>query len=970
MRYRFLTVMLGLVLFFAVLCAPAQAEYRQISEPGADDPMAVQIFQLDNGLTVYLTENHQTPRFYAEIAVRAGSKNDPAETTGLAHYLEHLLFKGTERIGTLDFAKEQPHLDRITELYEEHFREEDPEKRKAIYAEINKESQQAAQYAIPNEFDRLYRSMGAQGLNAHTWLEETVYKVDLPSNRLEQWAAIEAERFVAPVFRLFQPELEIVYEEKNRSMDNKNRIITEAVDKLLYKNHPYGQQTTLGEVEHLKKPSLANIYKFYHTYYVPNNMAIFISGDISIDETMRLIDTHFSSWEKKPLPKKKTWKEKPLKGAERVTVQYEGEEYVLLAFRTAPRSHKDAETLKVIDMVLSNSVAGLIDLNLNQAQKVRSAGSYPQLNNDYGSQFFWGIPKDGQTLEEVEKLLLEQVELVKKGDFEDWIIPAIITDFKKTRKAGLESDESRVSFMREAYLGYEDWDHAVEEITRLEKITKADVVRVANKYFDKGYVAGYRKDAQHEVPSIEKPAIDAIAIDPTRQSEFAKSILAMPVKPIEPVFVDPAKDYRIEDDPNGIRYYHVANPVNDLFALTFTVEVGSIEDNRIGAATQLLDKSGTSKFSAEDLKKEWYKLGTSFGIGAGEHETNITIAGLDENFEASVALLMDLLNNPSATQETMNELIQIILVNREDAKKDANSIHAALVEFNRYGEDSAYRRMLPTEAVKKLSIEELHGIIKSLLRYKHTVQYTGSLPLERVKEVIRKQYPVSAPLKDTPPYHRKTVRRSEQPEIYFFNKEMAQAQIRLDFGSEVFDETQTVPIQLFNSYFGGGMTGVVFQELREARALAYAAGARYVTADRAGDENVMVGAMGTQADKGPEALAAFVSLMDEMPMAPERFAPAQDSLIENYRTGKLGFREIVGTVRLWERLGLQIDPRRQRFEKVLSANADTMLTFYKDKVQGKTKLVSIVGDKTKMDMAKIAQFGQLEEVGLDRLFAE
>ena len=970
MRYRPLTVLTGILCLLSVLSAPAEAEYKRLGEPAADDPMAVQIFQLDNGLTVYLTENHQSPRFYAEIAVRAGSKNDPAETTGLAHYLEHLLFKGTERMGTLDFEKEKPHLNRITELYEEHFREEDPEKRKAIYAEINKESQLAAQFAIPNEFDRLYRSMGAQGLNAHTWLEETVYKVDLPANRLEQWAAIEAERFVDPVFRLFQPELEIVYEEKNRSMDNKSRIITEAVDKLLYKRHPYGQQTTLGEVEHLKKPSLANIYNFYHTYYVPNNMAIFISGDISIEETMRVIDSYFSTWESKPLPRKKKWKEKPLQGAERVTVQYEGEEYVLLAFRTASQNHKDSEALKVFDMILSNSVAGLIDLNLTQAQKVRSAGSYPQMNNDYGAQFFWGIPKDGQTLEDVEKLLLEQVELVKSGDFEDWIIPAIITDFKKTRKAGLESDESRVSFMREAYLGYQDWDEARQEIARMEKLTRADIVRVANKYFDKGYVAGYRKDAQHEVPSIEKPAIDTISIDPTRQSEFARNILAMPVKPLEPVFVDPAKDYRVEDDPNGIRYYHVANPVNDLFALTFTVELGSIEDNRLGAATQLLDKSGTSKFSAEDLKKEWYKLGTSFAIGAGEHETSITITGLDENFEASVALLLDLLNNPSASQETMDELIQIILVNREDAKKDANSIHSALAEFNRYGEDSAFRKMLPTEAVKVLTMEELHGVIKSLMGYKHAVLYTGSLPLERVKDIIRTQHPVTAPLKDTPPYHRKTVRRPEQPEVYFFNKEMAQAQIRLDFGGEVFDETQTVPSQLFNSYFGGGMTGVVFQELREARALAYAAGARYITADRAGDENVMVGGMGTQADKAPEALAAFISLMDEMPMAPERFAPAQDSLIENYRTGKLGFREILGAVRLWERLGLQVDPRRQRFENVVNANAETMLAFYKGQVQGKTKLVSIVGDKSKMDLGKIAEHGKLTEVELSQVFVE
>ena len=211
------------------LALNAHAGYRRINAPNPNDPMAVQIFQLDNGLTVYLTENHETPRFYAEIAVRAGSKHDPAETTGLAHYLEHLLFKGSETLGTLDYAKEKPHLDRITELYEQHFREKDPAKRAEIYAEINKESQLASQFAIPNEMDKLYKGFGEEHLNAHTWHEETIYKVGLPANRLTQWAKIESGQFARPVFRLFQPELEIVYEEKNQSLDNKVDIIHDAV---------------------------------------------------------------------------------------------------------------------------------------------------------------------------------------------------------------------------------------------------------------------------------------------------------------------------------------------------------------------------------------------------------------------------------------------------------------------------------------------------------------------------------------------------------------------------------------------------------------------------------------------------------------------------------------------------------------------------------------------------------------------
>src|ERR1044071_4916368 len=202
----------------AILCtqSSALAGFKRINPPNPKDPMAVQIYELDNGLKVYLTENHDTARFEAQIAVRAGSKNDPPASTGLAHYLEHTLFKGTTRICTLDYEKEKPHLDRILELYEQHFHETDPDKRKAIYAEINRESQAAAPYEIPNEMDKLYKAMGEEGLNAHTYHEETVYQVNLPANRVEQWAIIESERFQHPVFRLFQPELEIVYEEKNR----------------------------------------------------------------------------------------------------------------------------------------------------------------------------------------------------------------------------------------------------------------------------------------------------------------------------------------------------------------------------------------------------------------------------------------------------------------------------------------------------------------------------------------------------------------------------------------------------------------------------------------------------------------------------------------------------------------------------------------------------------------------------------
>jgi hypothetical protein len=238
----------------------------------------------------------------------------------------------------------------------------------------------------------------------------------------------------------------------------------------------------------------------------------------------------------------------------------------------------------MVDMMLSNSVAGLIDLNLNQKQRAREAGSFPLMMNDYGTQYLYGVPKDGQTLEEVEALLLEQLTLIREGKFEDWLVPAIINDYKKREKTGLESDSDRVSMMRQAWIGYEPWEHAYRVIERMEKLTREEVIRVANLYFGDNYVAGFREDAPHEVPQVEKPPMPEIDIDSTLQSAFAKDILEMPVVSIEPVFLESGDQYekRITDD--GYTFYYTKNPLNDVFGLSIVVDFGTRQDNRMAIA--------------------------------------------------------------------------------------------------------------------------------------------------------------------------------------------------------------------------------------------------------------------------------------------------------------------------------------------------------------------------------------------------
>jgi predicted Zn-dependent peptidase len=550
------------------------------------------------------------------------------------------------------------------------------------------------------------------------------------------------------------------------------------------------------------------------------------------------------------------------------------------------------------------------------------------------------------------------------------VLPAIITDFKKQQEQDLETNPPRVSKMREAFLAFEKWDHKVGMIERMEKITKADIVRVANKYFGKDLVSGWRVDGQHEVPKIEKPPIDKIDIDPSRQSEFARRVLAMPFEPLEIQTIEKGKDYLVSHPAPGVTLYTAPNPMNSLFSLTFSVDTGTDHSPTLATASMLLQKAGTPRFNNIDLQKEWYKLGTDINGDVGDAETYVTISGLDENTSASLALLMDLMAHPRADQATLDELVNIILARREDSKKEPQSVHRALLMYNRLDNDSPFLRLLPSDKMKALKAAELLKEASSLLDFKCTIEYTGPRSTEDVQSLLAAHLPMRANPKDPPSYWHKEFRKPEKNEIYFFDKEVAQSQIRIEFESGKVNEKQRPEIEVYNDYFAGGMSGVVFQEIRESRALAYAAGALFATGERKGDENLMIGAMGTQVDKSPEAVRAFIDILDHLPASEDRHAETIKSLENTYRGDRIGFRSVIASARQWERLGLDGDPRLERYNKIKQIALDDLLDFHKSNIAGRPKLISILGDSSKIDMEALKKFGTIKRLTIDDLFVK
>ena len=569
-----------LVVFFAFVAVLAAngKDYKYVTVPG--DPMHTRIYTLDNGLKVYLSVNKEVPRLQANIAVKTGSRNDPAETTGLAHYLEHLMFKGTKQFGVTDPVAEAPFLDDIEARYEVYRTLADPEARRKAYHEIDSVSQLAAQYFIPNEYDKLMSAIGSEGTNAYTSNDVTCYVENIPSNEIENWAKVQSDRFKNMVIRGFHTELEAVYEEKNIGMAQDQRKMWEALYAKLFPTHPYGTQTTIGTQEHLKNPSITNIKNYFNRYYVPNNVAICMAGDFDPDETIAIIDKYFGDWKRNnnlsipqfaPLA--------PITSPLDTTVVGKEAEYLMMGWRFGRANSGQTDTLNIISSVLANGKCGLFEVDLEQKMKLMSAGAFADEMSDYSPFVLYGYPKDNQTLEEVRGLLLEEMDKLKRGEFDDDLIPAVVANAKLSFYRSLQNNRSRTGFMVDAFINEQKWEDVALYIERISKITKNDVVAFANKYFKNNYVCVYKRVGTDSTQvKIEKPEITAIPTNRDFSSAFLNNIKNSYVKPIEPRFLDFEHDLTVSTTKRGIPLLYKHNDEDGLFTLAFVFNMGEESD--------------------------------------------------------------------------------------------------------------------------------------------------------------------------------------------------------------------------------------------------------------------------------------------------------------------------------------------------------------------------------------------------------
>lgn len=975
---KFLKIILPGVLLICQLAALAQMQYqwKKAASGGyayryvTNDPLKTRFYTLRNGLTVILSPNHNDPHVVYRMVVRAGSNNDPQDNTGLAHYLEHLLFKGTEHLGTLDYAKEKPLLDQIEKLYENYRHTTDETERKIIYHQIDSLSGAASGYSIANEYDQLMKSIGSSSTNAYTSTERTVYEEDFPSNTLDKFLAVQSERFHTPVFRNFHTELETVYEEKNRSLDDEQTASYQKMMAALFPTHHYGQQTTIGTIEHLKNPSLVAIKKYYEQYYVPNNMAMVMAGDFNADKTIRKIDRAFSCMVAKPFSPYEAPIEAALRDTQVIDVLGQGTENLSIAYRGPSQNIRESLLLDLISGLLVNGKAGLIDRHITQQQKMLRAGArYSQLK-DYGVFLLTGTPKPGQTLEQARNLLLAQIRLIQQGDFDAGLIKATAANKKLLALEDIGNNEARANNLVECFVFNkgERWDKWLSETDVQSKVTKKEIVAFAKQFFTNNYVIVFkRKGVAPPSIKVAKPQITAIKTNAGAVSPFAKSIMDAPVKAIAPKFLDYQKDLFFAKA--GIAdVIAVKNTDNTLFSMTYRIDIGSNHIKSLPLAAKYLAFLGTDHYSPEMINQLFYDMACSYSIYVEPEQTLISISGLQENFDKAVALLEHVLLNCKANSGAMADLKTQALQSRSNAKLDPGKIMTGLQAYAQFGKDNPFNYVLTNQEINQLAPADLVKEIHELNQYQHTITYYGPLSPNLFAQEIGKLHRLPHHFRNAPLAKQFVYTSISAPQVYFANYDRIQTEIHWQRNIEPYNPADAAVINTFNNYFGDGMGAIVSQTIRESRALAYSTFAMVWPPDSRTKPISLIAYVGTQGDKMLEAVTAMDSLLTELPLSPNGFALSKANIINKLSNSRISRGAIIPAYLADRKLGYSTDSRITQYQAMQTLQLIDIQKFYDRDISGKAYNYCVVGSSVNVNPASLSKFGKVIQPSLTEIF--
>ena len=934
--------------------------------------LQVQELKLSNGMTVWLNEDHSQPKVFGAVVVKAGAKDCP--NTGIAHYFEHIMFKGTDRMGTTDYVKEKPWLDSISAQYDLLSQTKNEAERTSIQKHINELSLKAADYMIPNEFNRLISKYGGSSLNAGTGHDLTYYHNSFLPQFIEQWCWLNSERLITPVYRGFQGELENVYEEKNRSAD-KLGDVQDKIFGAVFKKQPYAYPI-IGSTESLKNPRLSDMASFYKKYYVASNMCLILCGDITPDSTLTtLLEQTFGRVQTGPVPQR---------GKSPMPDITTGESYEIklpipligveaLVYKAPTEYEPEANALDLANKLLYNEKAGLLDSLVNEHKLMMSAAMSVGLDDAAGTAIAI-IPNLFGKMKTAEQRVMEQLQQLMNGNFTDEQVENVKREMVMEAQQELEIISKRAQKLVMTFSKGRTWQDVLDKIEGIRRLTKADVVAAAKKYYSANYIKLTKKYGTPDKETLKQPGYQPISPKNTdAKSAFARQLEQIPVKEAMVKTVDFEKDVTKQTLNNHVTLYYKENPVNDIFTFSLRYKNGILNNPKLTILSGYLSELGTDSLKKQQLEKAWQRMSTTMEVKSDNETFSFNLTGPDNELKPALLLLAHFLKSAKGDKEVLKEAKDADKVDRKSFGKQKDDVLKPALHRILYGGKSTYLTQLSKKDIKVLKDEELLSLFHELQQYDCELFYCGRQSVQSVANVSQQTLPLGQCTKPKADTFRPLQQYSE-PMVFFYNvpKSRQNYVISYDAISALSTAEGRAVLKLWDDYFGGGMSSVLFQNVREFRSLAYSTGGQSFTTSLVQHPQEHLGyitATGTQADKTLEAVATIDSLLRQMPMKEENLEAARQTVLSDIQNDYPTFRGMGKYVADQLGEGYTQDPNADIARVLPGVSVQDMMRFYQQHIaKNQNRVWIIIGDKKLTDMKALARYGKVVELKTEDIY--
>ncbi|MCD8394810.1 MAG: insulinase family protein [Bacteroidales bacterium] len=929
---------------------------------------------LKNGMRVWLDVDTTLPSVFGAVVVRAGAKDCP--NTGIAHYFEHIMFKGTQRIGTVDYEAERPWLDKITTAYDAARKEVPPSRRDSdtvdstqpdiLSKEINELSVKAADYAIPNEYNRLITLYGGSRLNAATGDDFTFYHNSFSPHCLDPWLEIASERFINPVYRLFQSELETVYEEKNMYADNMSSVAVELVRKNYFGTHPYAFPI-IGSTEALKHPSLSQMQAFYQKYYGASNMGLILSGNFDPEGIQEKLERTFGRLPKGVVPER-VKEPVPVHHGETVKVplaipMVKG---FALVYPGPENGNPDLWIARLVVAMLTNdSTTGLLDrLTLDHKALITTAGHLPM--NDAGILVLLGVPKMPLgTNRGLEHQFHKAIKRLITKDYPEELLNVACEALERELLEELENPLERGKAMVRVFSQGQVWDDFLSGIKEIKSYTQDDIAKVAARYFTKdGFLRLVKKFGKMDPERLKQPgytplrpkhAADESAYASELRQRFGNipfhcrlidiknDVTTLPAA-IHSVDFPRDKTTSVDALPQLSIFY---NPLsgNDLVDLDIIFHRGKASDPILELLPEYFDKAPVNSLNRKEFNLQLAKLGASLQMRVTNDETKIQLEARADRLQQAVALLNDFIQGVAEDPDCYKDVVEALNVADKAFDNNVSTVMHAVGQRALYGDRSIFlRRFSPADA-KRGSAKTMMDAFRKVLTAQRSIAYSGPNSIEEVEQAVKLlQLPqAELPVEDT--YN---TPRAQDDSIYTYHVPKTR-QVSLSVLRQLppmASPRERVVAQLWADYFGGGMSSVMFQELREFRSLGYQTFTQisFPGKPSANTPGSTIMVIGTQADKTQEAVEALDALVNDLPLRPLQFEAIKAERLNRINHGFPTPRQLPGRIAQLVAQGYHRDKNWEMATYGPDVTLDDVAEFHRRVIRPATRSIALVGD--------------------------